>query len=578
MPRDPGTRRSAPSAEVARRNRRMTSVRPRFEGLEVRSLLSADIGMPGFAPGLDTNETPPRDAIVSIPPSGVMPSESGSGGAGTRPEWARQVPVQDQVAGIAPSIVLPDPPAPSATLVQASTIVVDIEYQPEVLEHVLRTLETTESWVSIDGMKPRSFATLAQGSASWIVSEIIRESALLESLEYSGHVVHESELGLDGPGRPLVRMPDTEPMTMIGSVGQGEGPDYYAIRPGPHGLQLRFTAFDPANDLADLLMIFDAYEGLVVSCLVSDAENTVTIDIRSLGDLADRELIVRVGPDRSSSGSGQELYALTFLPIASSAGSDLGLTGNDHTPTEYAAQTPAKSTPDPGPARLGSRWDALPVSWEPSTAEPPQFTASIGTTGSSTEARSVPETRDDTVFGPLPALAAAPFGGILRYGDAATLIGRHEAAVIDLGLIDLMSAEDELQGRAGIDDETEVLSGDEAGASLPIVAATHPRVSIDTFPSENLDGSPTLAVSLTSMPAIVASDFRTAEPLDLRGRADHSEEPPSQQRVLRWTVAGLTALMAAHLLLPDLGLLLPMVRPSQRTRRRWLRGTWYRTP
>lgn len=590
MPRDLGSRWSAPSAQVVGRNRRSSHARPRFEGLETRSLLSADVGTAAFAQPADENPhvEHAQEAIVEeLPASGSVEvvletpvdlSES----TGHRPGGRFRPPTQGSAlrVPVVASLIEADH-APDST----GTLTIDYEYGSVLLDHVLQALGSTEPWGPLHEHAPEAEFPPTD-PPPWIIDEITREFAALETLQFPGTLVQEPEFGLTGPERPLIWITGDQPMTMIGSIGAGEGPDYYAFRPGSQGFQLKFTAFDPTTDLADLLSIFDAYEGLVVSCMMSQTENSITISIYSEGGFEEREVIIRIGPDEGSPArTGQEQYALSFLPNEPSSGGGgsefgsppgVGNTGTDQTP-----QPPTNPTGDSGSTWGDGGWGTLPEPWnsEDHDPEPLPLTSSPTGPGESTEdLEETPVALGPVALGPLPALAASPFGGILGFGDAALLLDRHEAAVIDLHLIDLPGAGD-WQFDPSRPDVTDAglnlaRSGLDGSSELPIIAAAYPRVSIDALPMELLNAEASPEVQPTSEVAAVVAGAHATD----ADKPEGVENSPTQQRVVRWTVAGMTALMAMHLLLPDLGFLLPLVRPRQRGRRRWFSGSWYRPP
>lgn len=461
----------------------------------------------------------------------------------------------------------------------SETLAIDYAQGSELLDQVLKLFENAATWGPSQAGLEGVAANTPAPPPPWIVAELIRENLSPDSLEVIGEVYSESELGLEGPGRPMVHLNGDEAFTMIGSIGAGEGGDYYSIRPGAHGFRLKLTAFDASTNLADLLSVFDQYDGLVISCSVSETENSITIDIRSDGGFHEREVIIRIGPEKSAKSAGLEQYAFTFLPNAPSGdGSDFGSTtgGGGYSPgTGSSDEEPSRASPDPGKSWGGSGWSNLPSPWGSNDGESSQVDATTINVDSAGDGLAL----GSVALGPIPALSAAPFGGILGFGDAASMLGRHEAAVIDLHLIDLpATGEGTVMGLA-LEGMSRGRDGLDGGSALPVIAATHPRVSIDLLPGDAPRPEAIPGLDLTGGDAALAAS--TVEGLSAV-RAEDEAAPPENvsppQRVLRWTVAGLTALMAAHLLLPDLGVLLPLMRPRQRTRRRWLSGSWCRPP
>ena len=417
--------------------------------------------------------------------------------------------------------------------------------------------------------------------SGWSAIEIVRESRDGDDSSPVDAMVQDDDVSWTIPEYGPV-LPGSSPWTIVGTMQLGDGPDLFAFHPESDDYALTFTSSNASSDLADNIVILDCNQEVIANCSLTRTENSLTIRIQSdrSASGSDQMIYVKIGPPARSQSQAQDGYALTVQPMSAPGGSE---GSSDFSPAPRDETTSTTT----GPSNLGQGSLPGPVvivsPANPYVSGIPSAITTTATTTTSTSSRSEADSlaapsEEDGLSGSLPARSAAPFGGILSFGEPAPTVGSHEAAVVDLALVDLPTSvevqdgADEMLLMLASDASTDLVLLDNAG-NLPQLAAAYPNATIDPLPPELVNPATQSAEASALVDGRLADAILNAgEPVTVV--AIQGAVPSTSQRVLRMTVAGLTALMAAHLLIPDVGVFLPFVRPRRRRRWRNLFSSW----
>jgi hypothetical protein len=351
--------------------------------------------------------------------------------------------------------------------------------------------------------------------------------------------------------QPLV---GAAPAMIGGVVRPGEGPDFFHIPDGTAKYRVSVLTTDPDSRMADRLYLYDEAGRLVGEWTLPWSAAGMSIELRP-SDFEDAlGLYVGIGPaEDATEKHPEESYVLQIEPIAWD-------TSSDEPPSPSGGSDPEPDTPVGAPVLVpgpGPQGEAVGGSRGPAMPEDPAPPADIAA-----ESVTIPQ---GATPGPLPALEAAPFGGVFASGDPLPVLGDDRGASVDLTLIDLPA------GSSSIGSEEEATGPIEAehgmvevadDGRLPHVAASLPRAPADP---EALDRVIDILASQDAAP-IEGEVVAIAAAAPCSG----GEKDVQERRRALPAAIGLATALAVTMALPDLVPQRYEFRPSGRLPA-WLR-------
>jgi hypothetical protein len=294
----------------------------------------------------------------------------------------------------------------------------------------------------------------ARAGFTWIVNQV--DYGLLTPPAIDGELPPALEAAWPhdtfGEAQPIVA---TRPVVIGGAIQPGEAADFYRIPLDEPHLRIGFQPGDPASVMADRFVLYDESGRIVGEWTMPPNGDGMTVELIGTDDRPGHEVYIEIGPGGTGESSQTgESYVLLVEPASpGSSGTPDGL--EPAQPPQGGDDTLTGQTPPAAPEPAGE----APASESTALAAPELV--EIGQGGA----------------GPLPLLAAAPFGGVLA-GEPVLDAAGAETPVFDLALAGLLA--DPAEGpRTQTDEPGGPLRAASAEDALPLLAAALARPGPD---------------------------------------------------------------------------------------------------